>query len=181
MDLLDLTWSKPDLEKTQDLNLDLSLKIFQDWIYGYVKTNLFHEYCPMSAEPEKGLIPQSYVRKMVKEVDEVCVRTKELIKDICNKRKRLWLTGKYDPHNLRGAGKRALTQRLDNSTGELLQLLRTRIHCYNKLGSFFLQENRDSIVDKVNQISKDTHENFIVDQNLRNKFHVHQCQAQIEI
>ena len=122
----------------------------------------------MSAEPEKGLIPQSYVRKVIKEVDEVCVRTKELIKDICNKRKRLWLTGKYDPHNLRGAGKRALTQRLDNSTGELLQLLRTRIHCYNKLGSFFLQENRDAIVDKVNQISKDTHENFIVDQNLRN-------------
>ena len=69
----------------------------------------------MSAEPEKGLIPQSYVRKLVREVDVVCVRTKELIKDICNKRKRLWLTGKYDPHNLRGAGKRALTQRLDHS------------------------------------------------------------------
>ena len=122
----------------------------------------------MSAEPESGLIPQAYVRKVVKKVDDVCVKTKELIIEICKKRKRLWLTGKYDPHNPRSAEKRALTQRLDNSTGELLQLLRTRIHCYNKLGSFFLKENRDAIVDKVNKISKDTHENFIVDHDLKN-------------
>ena len=141
---------------------------FQDWIYGYVKTNLFHEFCPMSAEPESGLIPQAYVRKVVRKVDDVCVKTKELLKEICKKRKRLWLTGKYDPHNPKSAEKRALTQTLDNSTGELLQLLRTRIHCYNKLGSFFLKENRDAIVDKVNEISKNTHENFIVDKDLKN-------------
>ena len=127
---------------------------YQDWIYGYVESNLFYEYSPMSVEPELGLIPQSYVRKVVKDVDEVCIRTKEIIRDICNRRKRLWLTGKYDPNNVRGAEKRALSQTLDDNIGELLQLLRTRIHCHNKLGSYSLQENRDAIVDKVNQISK---------------------------
>ena len=154
--------------KDDFMKIKCNLFRFQDWIYGYVKTNLFHEFCPMSAEPEMGLIPQSYVRKVVKKVDDVCDKTKKLAQEIYNKRKRLWLTGKYDPNNRRSFEKRALTQGLVTSIEELLQLLRTRIHCYNKLGSFFLQENRDLIVDQVNQISKDTHENFIVDHDLKN-------------
>ena len=161
-------YDKPRYLLNNVLNIIMNCDSGQDWIYGYVKTNLFHEYCPMSAEPEEGLIPKSYVRQVVREVDEVCVKTKAIIRDICSKRKRLWLTGKYDPHNLKNTEKRAITQRLDNNTGEMLQLLRTRIHCYNKLGSYFLQENKDAIVDKANEISKDTHENFIVDRNLNN-------------
>ena len=120
-----------------------------------------------SLEQVYGIIPKSYVRKVARNIDPVSEKTKDLIRKIYSKRKRLWLDGKYDPRK-QSRNKRRITDELDEQTSKMCELHRFRVNCFNKLCTSALRENQKEIVNKANEISKTTHESFIVDENLNN-------------